>query len=489
MSFNPFLNLRFVNALHSMQPTRLSAPEIFSAAQGRQTEALAYTGRLFMQEHVTCCRSLSEYLTGIRDVSAWKLGVFKFFHSYEKAYPGKMNELSLRHDSAAMEKFIDGMEFRSCLDAFYRECGHDPYLATKYSVSKIICDEKRLNWMSTFCSRFSGLLDLAADTGIIAKDLVIQLDLIDSAWGLGIISGPERNKLLEISGGRIVQMYGSWGRFIAAYLLASLYNICLSSAEVRYLPRTAQQLLDITYLACYNNISSCLPIPGWEGDDELSILQDALRPLVSAEKLDRLWIQADKRIIKSVNLLTRAFEFYEHFMMPEIHRAGVESFFQEYSKLDEFIPISSGSDFRIYLEAVHLPLLTGELPFFIMKNALFTTRGVWSFGPYSETDFKPWPDTITFEENLPIVSDYGNVVIPFCIPEVDCDISIRVPSAYNCDGEFLKKTPVEQLITLAREISGLKTFFASIPRIIKRARMAGAFSDHSEYAADTMNLH
>lgn len=488
MPFNPYLNLRFVNALHALQPTRLSAPEIFGAAQGRQTEALAYTGRLFRQENVNNCRDLSKYLIGIRDVSAWKLGVFKFFHSYEKSFPGHIKDLSLRQDSVAMEKFIDKMEFSSCLDAFYRECGHDPYLATKYSVSKIICDEKRLNWMNAFCSRFSGLLDLAADTGIIAKDLVIQLDLIDSAWGLGIISALERKKLLEVSGGRIAQMYGSWGRFIAGYLLSSLYNICLSSAEVRYLPRVAQELLDLTYLACYNNISSWLPVPGWEGEDDLKDLQDALRPLVPYEKLDKVWNQADKRIARSVNLLTNAFEFYEQFMMPEIHIAGVEAFFQEYSKLDEFIPISSGHDFRVYFEAVHLPLLTGELPFFIMRNALFTTRGVWSFGPYSETNFTPWPSAITFEENLPIVSDYGNVVIPFCIPEVDCDISIRVPSAYNCNGEFLKKTPVEQLITLARDISGLKTFFSAIPRIIRKARMAGAFSDHSEYSADTQRV-
>ncbi len=491
MSLNSYLNLRFVNVLHSLLPTKLCAAEIFSAAQGRQTEALAYTGRLFMQEHVDNYEKLNEYLISNRDVNAWKLGVFKFFYSYYKlGTEGLIKDLSLRHDSDNMEKIIDSLHFDDALNDFYQECGHDPYFATKYSVSKIICDEKRINWMNTFCAKFAPMLDIAYDTGIITKDLVNQLDLVESAFGLGIISQNERNELLEKCGGRIVKMYGSWGKFIASYLLACIYDICLSSAEVRYLPRAAQQLLDITYLVCYNDIQKFLLLPGWdEARDEASLkeLQEALRPLVNAPKLDHIWQNQDSKNLGRVELLTKSFLFYKQYFLPLIHRFEVEEYFQEYSKVDEFIPISSGSDFRIYFEAIHLPLKAGELPFFIMKYAMFTTRGVWSFGPYMETNFKEWPDSISFEESLPIHSDYGKLILPFFIPEMDCDLNIRIPTSYNCQKDFMKKNPFEQLIALGKDVSGLKSVFMSIPKVIKQARKDGMIVEPSEYSSDIYN--
>lgn len=466
MSLNPYLNLRFVNILHSLRATPFTAAEMFSAAHSRQSEVLAYTERLFRQDRVDKFNDLKDYLISLRDVNAWKVGVFKFFHSYYRAHPAELSKLSLRHDSVHMENFIDNIENNPALDDFYAECGHDFHLALKYSVSKVICDERRLGWMNTFCGKFMGLLELSADTGIIAANLVIQLDLVDSAYGLGIINDKEQEELLNYCGKRIVTMFESWPKFLAGVLLSHLYELCLSTAEVRYLPRKAQEFLDCYYLCCNNDINGYLDVPGWEKAD-LSLLQDALRPLVNAEKLDKLWNNADPRELESISSMTLGFDFYQKKLFPLIEKCQIDQYFWEYGKFDEFIPICSGNEFKEYFDGLKLPLAKGELPLFIMKFSMFTNLGVWSFGAYHDRVFTPWPEKICVEEGLPTNRDYGNMILPFYIPELDCDISLQIPSVYKCDSNFLKMSPLEQASFLAKDIAGIKVFLTSLPKLVR----------------------
>ena len=466
MTLNSYLNLRFVNILHNFRATPYTAAEMFSAAHSRQSEVLAYTERLFRQDRVDSFSDLKNYLISLRDVNAWKVGVFKFFHSYYCAHPSALSKLSLRHDSAEMEKIIDNIEINPALNDFYKECGHDFHLALKYSVSKVICDERRLGWMNTFCGKFMGLLDLGADTGIIAANLVIQLDLVEAAYGLGLINENERKELIDICGKRIAKMFGGWSKFLAGVLLSHLYELCLSTAEVRYLPKKAQELLDCYYLCCNNDISTYLPIVGWEMDD-LHKLKEAIKPLVNAEKLDKLWASSDESELHNIKAMTGGFNFYRNKLFPLLEKCQVEQYFWEYGKFDEFIPICNGQEFKEYFEGLKLPLRPDELPLFIMKFNMFTNLGVWSFGAYHERAFTPWPEKISVEEGLPTNRDYGNMVLPFYIPELDCDISLQIPSVYKCDSNFLKMTPLEQASFLAKDIAGIKVFFTSLPKLIR----------------------
>ena len=157
MSFNPYLNLRFINHLNEPHFVPFSAPELYWATQTCQSEVLAYTERLLRQDKVSNYTSLKNYLISMRDTNAWKIGAFKFFYNYNKSHPNAISRLSLKNDSSAMENFIDEIEINPNLADYYEECGHDPHLAMKYSVSKIICDERRLNWMNTFCLTGAGM--------------------------------------------------------------------------------------------------------------------------------------------------------------------------------------------------------------------------------------------------------------------------------------------------------------------------------------------
>ncbi|MGN1393576.1 MAG: hypothetical protein ACI4V7_05960 [Succinivibrionaceae bacterium] len=465
-----YLNLRFVNILHSFKTAPYSAAEMYSTTQARQSEILAYAARLFRQDHINNFENLKDYLTSLRDLNAWKIGVFKFFHNYYKQYPTSMADLSLKHDYENMESFIDSMEFSDSLADFYSECGHDPRSATKYSVSKVICDEKRLLWMNTFCGKFVKLLDIACDTGIIATSLVIQIDLVYSAFCLGIINEDELAELLEICGGRIVKMFSSWEEYLVAILLAHLYDICLSSAEVRYLPKKAQMLIDSCYLCCNNPIVDTMPISNWKNNSNLKRLQEALAPLCNYNKLDKLWDSSTAKSISVINQLNEGFHFFYHTLIPIIKEKKINKYFSEFSKYDEFIPISNGEDFKVYFEGLHISLEYHEFPLFFLKFNLLTNLGCWFFSPYNEITFTPWPDSITVYENLPIAHDCTNMMLPFYIKEFDCEINFQIPSLYKCDSNFLAKNPIQQAVFLAKDIACLKSFLCDLPKILKKNR-------------------
>ncbi len=466
MMFNPYLNLRFVNSLHEVHFLPFSVPELYWATQANRSEALAYTERLLRQEKVTNGVSLRNYLTSMRDAGAWKIGVFKFFHSFNRARPGELANLSLNQDSAAMERFIDGLEIDGHLADYYRECGHDPHLALKYSVSKIICDEKRLTWMKTFCDRFASLLDLAADTGIIAGNLTRQIDITACACAIGIVGEAERDELLKICGGRIVTMFPSWGRFLAAYLLCCLYDVCLSSAEIRYLPRQAQDLIDSCYLCCNNRLNDVLTIPGWH-DRDLPELKEALRPLANAAFLDERWGEASDYELNCIAKIDEGFRLFAEKLHPYIEAHGLGPFFRESGKFDQFIAVTNGGDFRIYLRTLHMPLAPREAPLMLAKFGLFTSAGFWSFERGPVPKFAPWPERLTVESGAPAARDYGTVTVPMHIRELDCDLRISLPRHYTCSGAFLLKTPQEQAEYVAADMAELRTFFARLPELLR----------------------
>ena len=110
MSFNPYLNLRFINHLNEPHFVPFSAPELYWATQTCQSEVLAYTERLLRQDKVSNYTSLKNYLISMRDTNAWKIGAFKFFYNYNKTHPNAISRLSLKNDSSAMENFIDEIE-------------------------------------------------------------------------------------------------------------------------------------------------------------------------------------------------------------------------------------------------------------------------------------------------------------------------------------------------------------------------------------------
>ena len=466
MIFNPYLNLRFINHLNEVHYVPFSAPELYWATQTCQSEVLAYTERLLRQDKVSNYTSLKNYLISLRDTDAWKIGAFKFFHHYNKTHPNSISGLSLKNDSTSMEKFIDELEINPNLGDYYEECGHDPHLALKYSVSKIICDERRLNWMNTFCDKFSTILDIAADTGIVLSNLTKQLDLVDSAFSIGIINQAEYDDLLKICGERIIKMYSSWGEYLAASLLCKLYDICLSSAEVKYLPRQAQTLLDSYYLCCNNDLNDILTVPGWD-DADLRDLKKALRPLVNAESLDSRWNSACNRELVCVNKLTGGFRLFEEKFIPYIREHHLNLFIKESGKFDEFIPIVGGKDFNIYLKTLHLPLVENEVPLMLSKFGLFTNLGFWSFDVSPNAVFTQWPEHLTVDAGIPVNKDYGHISIPFYIRELRCDINISLPHQYTCNSLFLKKSPTEQAEYIRRETDDLQTFFSRLPQFLK----------------------
>lgn len=466
MSFNPYLNLRFINHLHEIHYVPFSAPELYCATQTCQSEVLAYTERLLRQDKVSNYKSLKNYLISIRDTDAWKIGAFKFFHNYNKTHPNTISRLSLKYDSGSMENFIDELEINPNLADYYEECGHDPHLAMKYSVSKIICDERRLNWMNTFCNKFSSILDIAADTGIVVSNLIKQLDLVDCAYSIGIINKQENDELLKTCGDRIIRMFPSWSSYLAASLLCNLYDICLSSAEIRYLPRQAQTLIDSYYLCCNNRLNEMLYVPGWENSD-LSDLKEALRPLVDAAALDARWDAADDYELSCINRLTDGFSLFEEKLLPFIMEHNLHLFIRESGKFDEFIPIVGGRDFKLYLKTLHLPLVRNEVPLMLTKYGLFTNFGFWTFDTYPNPKFAPWPEKLTVDAGIPVTKDYGHITIPFFIHEFSCDINVSLPHQYTCNSVFLKKSPPEQAEYIRRETEDLRDFFAGMPDFLK----------------------
>ena len=468
MSFNHFLNLRFVNYLHEVHYTVFSTPELFWATQTCRSEVLAYTERLLRQDKVTNFNTLKNYLISLRDTDAWKIGAFKFFHTYNKTHPNSISGLSLKNDSLSMERFIDDLHIKPNLSDYYEECGHDPHLALKYSVSKIICDEKRLNWMNTFCNKFSPILDIAADNGIVLSNLIIQLDIIDCAYCMGIINGRQKDELLNICGNRIIRMYSSWGEYLASSLLCGLYDICLSSAEIRYLPREAQNLLDSYYLCCNNRLNDVLTIPGWH-DEDLSVLKQALQPLVNHELLDRRWEESNSIESDYISKLTNGFNIFEQKLLPFIEKKNLSLFFRESSRFNEFIPIAGGRDFKLYFKTLHLPLVADECPLLLTKFGLFTNLGFWSFDTFPNPKFTRWSGSLTVDAGMPINKDYGHVTIPFYIKEIDCNINISLPYHYTCNSNFIKKNPPQQAEFLTDEIADLKEFFTGFPDMINRA--------------------
>lgn len=467
MSFNPYLNLRFINHLNEPHFVPFSAPELYWATQTCQSEVLAYTERLLRQDKVSNYTSLKNYLISMRDTNAWKIGAFKFFYNYNKSHPNAISCLSLKNDSSAMENFIDEIEINPNLADYYEECGHDPHLAMKYSVSKIICDERRLNWMNTFCDKFASILEIAADTGIVASNLIKQLDLVDCAFSIGIINQQENDDLLKTCGDRIIKMFPSWGSYLAAFLLCRLYDICLSAAEVRYLPRQAQTLIDSYYLCCNNRLNEMLPVPGWEHED-LSKLREALKPLVNAEVLDTRWNGVSEYEIVCINRLTDGFWLFEKKLLPYIREHNLHLFIKESGKFDEFIPIVGGRDFNLYLKTLHLPLVNGEVPLMLTKYGLFSNLGFWTFDTYPNPKFAPWPESLTVDAGMPVNRDYGHISIPFFIHEFQCDINVSLPHQYTCNSLFLKKTPPEQSEYIRRETEDLRLFFSTIPSLLKQ---------------------
>ncbi|WP_406546837.1 DUF1266 domain-containing protein [Succinimonas sp.] len=466
MAFNTYLNLKFVDALYELRTTPFTSAEFYAATRTQKFETLAFVARSFRQDHVTNARSLENYLIRHRDVNAWKVGVFKFFHEYYKTNPDSLTHLSLKNDASSMERFIDGIAMNPDLADFYRECGHDPHLALKYSVSKVICDERRLGWMNLFCGKFQSLLDLDDDTGIIAQDLVDQINFVDAAFDLGIVSRPEYEELINKTGERIVRMFSGWGRFLAGILLSRLYTYCISTAEVRYLPGQAQEIIDNFYLACNNDLSHRLPVPTWEHDD-LSLLRDALRPFVVADKLDAIWNGLSPRSRDSIARITRGFDIYTRCILPRIEHTGIILWFREFCKFDEFIPISCGYDFRVYYDSLKLPLEQQEFPVFIMKFNMFTNRGVWNFHPYNGITFRPWPENLTVSSGLPVNRGLGNVILPVYIREIGCDIEFQLPYMYKCDSLFVEKSPEEQFEIIKKDVTALIEIFADLPQIFR----------------------
>lgn len=466
MAIDEYLNLRFVNILHNLRTTPFTVAELYSATRTRQSDFLATTARIFRQDRVNNFTELNNYLIYLRDRNAWRIGVFKFFHEYYKKFPEHMADLSLRKDSSIMENFIDNMSFNEKLNDYYEECGHDPALATKYSVSKIICDEKRLLWMNTFCGKFKGLLDICADTGIVAVSLVAQINLVCAAFGLGIITEEEYESLLTTCGERIIKMFSSWEQFLAAILTAHLYEICLSSAEITYLPRKAQELIDNFYLCCNNNIPEKLVIERWKNSD-LKVLQNALAELTNHNKLNYIWEHQSINSINRIKKLDKGFEFYQDKILPKITNMIIRKYFTEFSKYDEFIPICNGEDFKIYFDSLLINLQENEFPIFLIKFGMFTNLGFWSFSPYNDTSFTPWPDTLTIQDSLPINHDCSNLIIPFYFQDFDCDVNIQIPSKYKCDSSFLSKSPIKQAIYLDEDIKALKEFFNWLPKELK----------------------
>lgn len=469
MSVNSYLNLRFINIIEGIRTTPYTAAELYSSGHTRNFTDVEDAGRLLRMAKIDNLNDFEKYLISLRDVNAWKIGVFKFFYSYYKTHPEKLLSLSVKDDAYSMEKFIDDIDINPNLANFYEECGHDAHLALKYSVSKIICDEKRLGWMHTFCGKFINLLALGEDTGVIALTLVRQLDLVESALGLGIITLDERNELIIKTGKRIVDMFGSWGRFLAGVLLSHLYEICLSTAEIKYLPKKAQELLDGYYLCCNNDIHRYLKIDEWKIDD-IKEFKCALRPLVDYNSLDALWNSTEPKALASIQLLSSAFYFYQNHIHPNILELKINRYFREFGKYDEFIPVINGFDFKIYFESLKLPLALGELPLFIMRFNMFTTHGVWSFGPYKGRKFVKWPKKLEVEVGGPCNRGYGNMVMPFCLKNVDSEFSLQVPTSYCSDLKFLHMTQEEQLEFLAKDISGLTIFFENLPHFILSTR-------------------
>ncbi len=466
MTFNPFLNLRFVRILHNLKTSPYTKAEIFAAARVHDHEDLAFAARCFRQDHVTNARGLEGYLTNHRDVNAWKVGAFKFFHEYYKAYPDSLARLSLKNDAREMESFIDNIVINPALESFYDECGHDPHLALKYSVSKVICDERRLGWMNLFCGKFSSLLDLDDDTGIIAQDLVDQIDFVDAAEGLGFLTEKEYQDLLNRTGSRIVKMFPSWGRFLAGVLLSRLYTYCISSAEVRYIPNHAQEIIDNFYLCCNNDLVHLLPIPGWENDD-LKDLKEALKPFVSWQRLDKLWESNSPKELDSISKVNAGFDFYKRKLLPIIEEREISNWFREFSKYDEFITVASGSDFHIYYDSLHLPLQEDEFPIFIMRFNMFTNKGIWNFSPYTDVHFMEWPEKITVSNGLPVVRDLGNCILPVSISELNCDMELQLPYAYKCDSYFVRQTSEAQASSIAKDIDALKFLFTELPKLCR----------------------
>lgn len=465
MTCNSYLNLRFVNIIQSIRTTPYSAPELYSAGHIRNYSDVESTGRLLRQAKVESGKDFEQFLIGQRDVNAWKIGVFKFFYNYYKSFPEKLLSLRVQKDATLMEKFIDNIEINPNLANFYTECGHDPHFALKYTVSKIICDERRLGWMNTFCGKFMSLLALGEDTGIIALTLVRQLDLVESAYGLGVINSEMRENLINRTGRRIVDMFGSWGRFLSGVLLAHLYEICLSTAELRYLPKRAQELLDSYYLCCNNDIHRYLPIEGWKVDD-IKDFKEALRPYVNAQELDELWYKTESKYLLNIDILSSAFYFYQNHITPKVKEYNLQPYFMEFGKYDEFIPIINGFDFKVYFESLKLPLKKGELPLFVMRFNMYTTKGIWSFGPYKGRTFKKWPEKLEVVIGDLTSRDYGNMILPIYIPNTDSEFALQIPTSYRCNTAFLNLSPQEQLDYLKDDIASLKGFFEELPAII-----------------------
>ncbi|MDD6177423.1 MAG: hypothetical protein UHG91_09165 [Succinivibrionaceae bacterium] len=484
MSKNSYLNLRFVNIIQSIRATPYTAAELYSASYVRSFSDIEQTGRLLRQARVESCADFEDYLISLRDVNAWKIGVFKFFYNFYKAYPDKLLTLSVIKDAPLMEKFIENIEMDPKLASFYEECGHDGHLALSYSVSKIICDEKRLSWMNTFCSMFMNLLAIGENTGIIALTLVRQLDLVESAFALGIITEDERQRLLNQTGSRIVTMFGSWGRFLTGILLSHLYEICLSSAELRYLPKRAQELLDSYYLCCNNDIQRYLPIKDWQVDD-IPEFKNALRPHVDHVLLDSMWNSIDSRSLANISILSSAFYFYQHHIQPFIDESHIDAYFKDFGKYDEFIPVINGFDFKVYFESLKLPLDNGELPLFVMRFNMFTTKGVWSFDPYKGRSFKKWPDKLEVEVGLPVNKDYGNLTIPFFISNVDAEFALQIPSHYNSERGFIELSSYDQMWILDKDIASLKKFFENLPTYILQPEIMA--KDDESLAIESFN--
>jgi hypothetical protein len=310
------------------------------------------------------------------------------------------------------------------------------------------------------------LLDLDDDTGIIAQDLVDQINFVDAAFDLGIVSRPEYEELINKTGERIVRMFSGWGRFLAGILLSRLYTYCMSTAEVRYLPGQAQEIIDNFYLACNNDLSRRLPVPTWEHDD-LSLLRDALRPFVAAGKLDAIWNGLSPRSRDSIARITRGFDIYTRCILPRIEHTGIILWFREFCKFDEFIPISCGYDFRVYYDSLKLPLEQQEFPVFIMKFNMFTNRGVWNFHPYNGITFRPWPENLTVSSGLPVNRGLGNVILPVYIREIGCDIEFQLPYMYKCDSLFVEMSPEEQFEIIRKDVTALIEIFADLPQIFR----------------------
>ena len=82
MSKNSYLNLRFVNIIQSIRATPYTAAELYSASYVRSFSDIEQTGRLLRQARVESCADFEDYLISLRDVNAWKIGVFKFFYNF-----------------------------------------------------------------------------------------------------------------------------------------------------------------------------------------------------------------------------------------------------------------------------------------------------------------------------------------------------------------------------------------------------------------------